>query len=118
MASAVLKRALESASEVGITVTGRSSGREISILVWLVLEDDKVYLLPVRGSEADWYRNVRKTPMIRLTANDARGTAKATPVVDPARVSEVVDKFRAKYGADDVARYYKSTDVAVEVSLD
>jgi hypothetical protein len=33
-------------------------------------------------------------------------------------VSEVVDKFRAKYGADDVARYYKSTDVAVEVSLD
>jgi hypothetical protein len=29
----------------------------------------------------------------------------------------VVEKFRAKYGADDVARYYNKLDAAVDVSL-
>jgi hypothetical protein len=34
--------------------------------------------------------------------------ARATPVTDPARVSEILDMFRAKYGAPDVAAYYRS----------
>jgi hypothetical protein len=29
-----------------------------------------------------------------------------------------VDRFRAKYGAADVQRYYSKFDVAVDVSLD
>jgi len=29
----------------------------------------------------------------------------------------VVEKFRAKYGADDVKKYYSKFDVAVEVPL-
>jgi hypothetical protein len=32
-------------------------------------------------------------------------------------VGEIVGKFRAKYGADQVAAYYPKTDVAVEVTL-
>jgi hypothetical protein len=32
-------------------------------------------------------------------------------------VNDVVEKFRAKYGADDVERYYPKHDVAVEVPL-
>ena len=33
--------------EINITVTGRKSGRTISIPVWFVGESDKLYLLPV-----------------------------------------------------------------------
>jgi len=38
--------------EINITVTGRKSGRSISIPVWFVLEGEKLSLLPVRGSDA------------------------------------------------------------------
>jgi hypothetical protein len=113
MALAKLKRALE---EVEITVTGRRSGRDISLLVWFVQEGDKLYLLPLKGSGTEWYRNVLKTSTIRLAAGGAEVTATATPMTDPAEVSDVVEKFRAKHGAD-VALYYEKFDAAVEVPL-
>jgi hypothetical protein len=112
-----LKTALEGTSEVEITVTGRRSGRKISLPVWFALEDDKLYLVPVNGSDADWYKTVVENPTIRLETEGAETTAAAVPITDPAKVSEVVEKFRAKYGADDVARYYNKLDAAVDVSL-
>ena len=56
MATAELKSALQTASEIELTVTGRRSGRDISNPVWFVQEGEKLYLLPVGGSESDWYR--------------------------------------------------------------
>jgi deazaflavin-dependent oxidoreductase (nitroreductase family) len=113
MALAKLKRALE---ELEITVTGRRSGRDRSLLVWFVQEDDKLYLLPLKGTDTEWYRNVLQTPAMRLAAGGAEASATATPTTDPAKVSEVVEKFRVKHG-DDVARYYEKFDAAVEVPL-
>ena len=37
----------------------------------------------------------------------------AVPITDAAQVSSVVEKFRAKYGAGDVKKYYSKFDVAV-----
>ena len=113
MSIAKLKRALE---EVEITVTGRRTGLDRSLLVWFVQEDDKLFLLPLKGTETEWYRNVLKTPTMRLARGGAEATAKPTPLTDPAQVSAVVEKFRAKHG-DDVARYYEKFDAAVEVPL-
>jgi deazaflavin-dependent oxidoreductase (nitroreductase family) len=117
MAATQLKSALKGASEVELTVTGRRSGREITDPVWFVAEGDTLYLLPVHGSESDWYRNVRRTPTIRVAAEGAETTATAKPITDPAAVNRVADKFRAKYGADQVSRYYEALDAAVEVPL-
>jgi hypothetical protein len=113
MALPQLKRALE---EVEITVKGRRSGRDRSLLVWFVQEADRLYLLPLKGTDTEWYRNVLKTSAIRLAAGGADATATVTPTTDPAKVSEVVEKFRAKHG-DDVERYYEKFDAAVEVPL-
>ena len=44
--------------------------------------------------------------------------AQAIPITDPAKVQEVVEKFRAKYGAEDVKKYYSKFDVAVAVPLE
>jgi deazaflavin-dependent oxidoreductase (nitroreductase family) len=112
-----LKDALENTNEVELTVTGRRSGREISNPVWFVQEEDTLYLVPVRGSDGDWYRNVLKTPTIRLAADVAESTATATPITDAAKVGDVVDKFREKYGADQVRQYYSKLDAAVSVPL-
>jgi hypothetical protein len=60
------------ATSVGGTATGKGgdtaivddpvSGRTISIPVWVVLEAEKLYLLPVQGSDTRWYKNVLQNP--------------------------------------------------------
>jgi deazaflavin-dependent oxidoreductase (nitroreductase family) len=108
-----LKDRLSRYREITITVTGRKSGRAISIPVWFVLEDDKLYLLPVQGSDTQWYKNVLKNPMIRIDARGAEADLRAVPITDAAQVTSVVEKFRKKYGANDVTKYYSKFDVAV-----
>ncbi len=117
MAAEAFTRALEGTREVQLTVTGRRTGREISNPVWFAREGDTLYLVPVRGTETDWYRNVLKTPTIRLAAGGAELTARATPIPDRDRVEHVLELFRARYGARDVAAYYPKQDAAVEVPL-
>jgi hypothetical protein len=114
MAFTDFEQALRSTNEVEITTTGRTSGREISHPVWFVRQGDKLYLLPVGGSDSHWYKNVLKTSTIRLAAGGAEYRARATPITDAAKVSEVVENFRAKYGAKDVTAYFPTPDVAVE----
>ena len=108
-----LRDRLSRASEVNITVTGRKSGRAISNPIWFVFDEDKLYLLPVQGSGTQWYKNLLKNPSIRIDANGAQGEFHAVPITDAARVSSVVEKFREKYGAGDVKKYYSKLDVAV-----
>ena len=99
--------------EINLGVTGRKSGRTISQPVWFVLQDDKVYLLPVRGSDTQWYKNLLKNRSIRIDARGAAAEFQAVPVTDPTQVSSVVEKFRTKYGVGDVKKYYSKFDVAV-----
>jgi len=108
-----LKDNLSRSSEITITVTGRKSGRSVSIPVWFVWHDGELDLLPVQGSETQWYKNVLKKPSIRIRAGYAEAELKVVPVTDAAQVKSVVEKFRAKYGASDVKKYYSKFDVAV-----
>ncbi|HEV2731581.1 MAG TPA: nitroreductase/quinone reductase family protein [Terriglobales bacterium] len=108
-----LKDRLSRFREIKISVTGRKSGRTISIPVWFVLEDDKLYLLPVQGSDTQWYKNVLKKPSMRIDARGTKAELNAVPITDAKQVSSVVKKFRAKYGANDVKKYYSKFDVAV-----
>ena len=112
-----LKDRLSRSREIKITVTGRKSGRAISIPVWFVLEDDELYLLPVQGSDTQWYKNVLNNPMIRVNARGAEAEFQAVLITDARRVSSVVEKFRAKYGAGDVKKYYSKFDVAVVAQM-
>ena len=109
--------ALQRSNQIDITVTGRNTGRQITIPVWFVTDRGKLYLVPVRGSDSDWYKNVVATSRLQLTADGESITATETPVTDPGRVQAIVGQFRERYGADQVASYYPKTDVAVEVSL-
>jgi deazaflavin-dependent oxidoreductase (nitroreductase family) len=112
-----LKSRLSRSREINITVTGRKSGRAISLPVWFVLEDGKLYLLPVSGSDTQWYKNVLKNPSIRIEAGGEKAELRAVPVTDPKQVASVVEKFRAKYGASDVKKYYSKVDVAALADL-
>ena len=117
MAADELKSALEDANEVELTVTGRKTGNESSRPIWFVLEGDKVLLLPVGGTDSSWYRNVKKTPTVGLTADGAELRTVAEPTEDPATVEHVAEVFGEKYGADKVKEYYPNLNAAVEVPL-
>ena len=108
-----LKERLARYRQIKISVIGRKSGKTISIPVWFVLEGKKVYLLPVQGSDTQWYKNVLKNPRIRIDARGAEAEFQAIPITDAKQVSSVVEKFRAKYGTSDVKKYYSKFDVAV-----
>lgn len=108
-----LKDRLSRSNEITITVIGRKSGRMISIPVWFVVEGNKVYLLPVQGSDTQWYQNVLKSPKIRIDAGGDEAEVPVVPTTDPKEVSSVVEKFRKKYGANDVKKHYSKFDVAV-----
>ncbi len=108
-----LKESLARSSEITITVKGRKSGRSISIPVWFVWESDKLNLLPVQGSDTQWYKNVLKNPKMRIESKGAEGEFKAAPISDSKQVAAIADQFRKKYGASDVKKYYSKLDVAI-----
>ena len=112
-----LKDRLARYREIKITVSGRKSGRSISNPVWFVLEDDKLYLLPVRGSDTQWYKNVVNNPTMKIEARGAEAEVKVVLVTDSTQVSSVVEKFRDKYGAGDVRKYYSKLNVAVVAEM-
>src|SRR2546423_13203004 len=107
-----LRDRLARSREINISVTGRKSGRTISNPVWFVSDDEKLYLLPARGSDTQWYKNVLKKPVIRIKAGGAEAEFKVVSVKDAKHVSPVIDKFRAKYG-DSGLKLYAKLDVAV-----
>jgi deazaflavin-dependent oxidoreductase (nitroreductase family) len=109
--------ALRGSDQIDITVTGRATGRQYTFPVWFVEGEGKLYLVPVSGSDSDWYKNVRAAPRMGLAADGQSIVVTAAPIADPGRVRTIVERFRSKYGADQIASYYPKTDAAVEVSL-
>ena len=112
-----LRDRLSRYNELRITVTGRKSGRDITNPVWFVAEGDTLYVLPVHGSDTQWYKNVLKHPQVKIDARGEGTALKVTPLTEPNGVSAVVEKFRAKYGPGDVKKYYSKFDVAVRAHL-
>jgi deazaflavin-dependent oxidoreductase (nitroreductase family) len=117
MPASDFETALDGTNEIDLTTTGRVSGKLTSRPVWYVRRGDRLFLLPVTGSQSQWYKNVLKVPAIRLAAGKSEYNANAVPLTEPDTVSQVVERFRAKYGAGDVAQYYPNPNVAVEVNL-
>jgi deazaflavin-dependent oxidoreductase (nitroreductase family) len=103
--------------EIELTVVGRKSGRTIANPVWFVFDGDDLFLLPVQGSDTQWYKNVLSNPTIGVNARGAEAEFQAAPITDAKRVASVVEKFRAKYGASDVKKYYSKFDVAVVATM-
>jgi hypothetical protein len=117
MAVADFKSALNDTDEIELTTTGRNSGRQSSRPVWFVTQGESLYLLPVTGTDSQWYKNVLETPTIRLATAGTEYTVQATLVTDASGVAEVVERFQAKYGEGDVDAYYPKRDVAIKVAL-
>lgn len=117
MAQTDFRTGLQNAREIDITVTGRSSGRSLTYPVWFALDGDMLYLIPVKGSDTEWYKNLRKTSTIHLEVRGKTFTTSTRFLTDQTQLDKVLEKFRDKYGRN-VKAYYPKLDVAVEVPLE
>ena len=117
MSKADLHQRLNRASEIRLSVKGRKSERDIPRPVWFVHEGNTLYLLPVQGSDTNWYKNLLVDPTLKISVNGMEITVRGKPITDRNSVDDIVRKFKSKYGEGDVKRYYPKVDVAVEVPL-
>ena len=108
---------LDRSEEIELIVKGRKSGKSISRPVWFVHKDNIVYLLPVNGSDTEWYKNVLHNPSMKISVNKKEFLGSGNPITDENKVREVADRFRSKYSAENIARYYSKLDAVVEFSL-
>jgi hypothetical protein len=112
-----LKERLTRYRQIKLSVLGRKSGQTISIPVWFVLEGDLLYLLPVQGSDTQWYKNILQNPSLGIEARGEGARFRAVAITEPKAVNSVIEKFREKYDAEDVKKYYSKFDVAVMVTM-
>jgi hypothetical protein len=118
MSKTDLYERLDRADEIRLSVKGRKSGRDITRPVWFVHEGNSVYLLPMNGSDTNWYKNLLVDSTLKISVNGGvEIPVRGKPIIDGNRVDEIVRKFKSKYGEGDVKKYYPKIDVAVEVPL-
>ena len=111
-----LKDRLARYRQIKISVIGRKSGKTISIPVWFVLGRREAIPPARSGFDTQWYRTYSRTRRYGLM-HEVRRRSSSAPLTDAKAVKSVVEKFREKYGAEDVKKYYSEFDVAVVVEL-
>ena len=113
MSKADLHQRLNRMSEITLSVKGRKSGRDIPRPVWFVHEGSTLFLLPVQGSDTNWYENLLEDPTLKISVNGIEIPARGKPIADSNRVDDIVRKF----GEGEVKKYYTKFDAAVEIPV-
>jgi hypothetical protein len=72
----------------------------------------------VQGSETQWYKTCSRTRRSGLMRGTRRRNSGQNPSPMPKTMNSVIERFREKYGAADVKKYYSNFDAAVLVELD
>ena len=108
---------LKESKEVNITVTGRKTKRRFSTPVWFVLDGERVAIVPTKGSDNNWFKNLEQIPRVELSAGGISAPFNASIVRDPKQVEKVIDKLRVKYRSMWSEAYYTKRDVYVEVPI-
>ena len=106
MSKADLYQKLNRVYEITLSIKGRKSGRDIARPVWFVHEGNTLYLLPVQGSNTNWYKNLLVGPTLKISVNGVEVPAGGEPITDSNRVDDIVRKFKSKYGEGEVKKYY------------
>lgn len=108
---------LKRSGEVNITVTGRKTKKKLSTPVWFVLEGEKVMLVPMKGSDSNWFKNLVNNQQIELGINDDAITCNARIVRNSDQTKQVIDRLRTKYKSEWAESYYTKRDAYVQVSM-
>ncbi|HSP98271.1 MAG TPA: nitroreductase family deazaflavin-dependent oxidoreductase [Candidatus Dormibacteraeota bacterium] len=102
-------RQYEDASTLELTTTGRTSGAPRTVTIWFVADDQgRLYVQSGKGGTTDWYRNLLKTPAVKIRIAELAMSGVAAPVEDLTEVARVHELFRQKYLRARVAEWIGS----------
>ncbi len=110
--------ALKKDKEIELTVKGRKSGKPIPRPVWFVLKRTEVLLLPVTGTDSQWYKNILRDPQVKISSNRQAFNGKLRTITNKRQVEEVIELFKGKYGPSDIKKYYPNPNVAASLLLE
>ena len=110
--------ALKKDKEIELTVTGRKSGKPLPRPVWFVLRGTELLLLPVTGTDSQWYKNVLRDPQVRIRSSRQAFNGRLRTMTEKKQVDEVIELFKEKYGPSDIKKYYPNPNVAATLILD
>ena len=110
--------ALKKGREIELSVKGRKSGKNLPRPVWFVLKGKELLLLPVTGTDSQWYKNILRDSQVKISSNKQSFNGKLQAITEKGQVDQVIELFRAKYGASAVKRYYTKPNVAASLILD
>jgi deazaflavin-dependent oxidoreductase (nitroreductase family) len=113
-----LLTSLKKDKEIELTVIGRKSGKPIPRPVWFVLRGSELLLLPVTGTDSQWYKNILQDPKVKISLSRQTINGKLRVMNEKRQVDEVIDLFKGKYGSSDIKKYYPKPNVAVALPLD
>lgn len=92
---------LVTAEYCSLTTAGPRSGCSQCVELWFAVhhdtDGDTVYLLSRHGEEADWVRNLMRTPEVEVSIGRASWPGRAHIVTDPAEDARARRLVRNKY---------------------
>lgn len=92
---------LATADHCHLTTVGRRSGRSRCVELWFAVHHDSdgdiLYLLSRDGEQADWVRNLSRTPEVEVRVGRSSWAGRARVVTEPAEDARARRLVRCKY---------------------
>ena len=107
---------LSMVNDITLSVKGRKSGKYIPRPVWFAHEGNTLYLLPNRGSDTQWYKNLLAGSILKISVKGLEVSVRGKSITDRKGVDDVMNRFQFKYGQAS-KKYFTNFDVAVKVRL-
>lgn len=111
-----LRDALVGRSEVEVGFV-RPDGRNATVPVWFTVYASKLELLPMYGLKTGWFRAVERAGEAEIIAGKVSKKLRPAVLRQGGAVDEVKERFAAKYGEEEVRKYYPTSEVALELEL-
>jgi len=105
-----------------LTTAGRTSGRPHEIEIWFGIRDRTVFMLSGGGDAADWVKNIKKDPRVRLRIDTQTAALTARLVMPGTRedtvARELLDgKYMGWHAGKKLSRWARGA-VSVAIDLD
>lgn len=103
-----------------LTTTGRISSEPRTIEIWFALAGYTLYMLAGGREQANWVRNLRKTPSVRVRLDDETFAGRARVLLassdeDALARRLLLDKYTARYSGDLTSWAQSALPVAVDL---
>src|SRR6266487_3545854 len=77
--------------------TRSATGRTHRTIIWVVVDDNNVYVRSVRGRNGRWYQEITANPDAAIHVDGQRLVVYAVPVTDEALIARVSNSYLRKY---------------------